>query len=292
MKNKTILFLLLSLFMLAGCKKKNLKNPKDYYKGELTILTDDSFKSVVTALGDAYMAAYPESKISVKTMKEDLGFLELLHKKAKLIVMSRELNKEEVEAYKNVTQLEYNPAKFAADAVVFVVPANSSLTSISVDDIKNGLVSDSKKFIFDGTNSGNLNFVAQKIGKKPADLHFNVISGNENVVKQIGQYPDKIGVISLNTISRPYGKEAEELRKMVKILPVISNGKSYDPLNTTTLRTLQYPFTRIVYFLDNEAGFGIANGFMRYSCTQIGQMVVEKEGLQPFNIYKREVQMR
>lgn len=289
--NKKWLFLFFCVLLVVGCKKKNLKNPQDYYKGELTVLTDDSFKSVVTALGDAYMAAYPESRINVKTMKEDFGFLELLHKKAKLVVMSRELNKDEIEAYKKVTKLDFNPAKFAADAVVFVVPVNSSLTSISVDQIKQGLASDSKPFIFDGTNSGNLNFIAQKLNKKPADLKFNIISGNENVIKEIGKYSDKIGVVSLNTISRPYGKEAEELRKMVKVLPIISNGKSYNPMDTQSLRTLQYPFTRIVYFLVNEPGFQLANGFMRYSCTQIGQMVVEKEGLQPFNIYKREVQM-
>ena len=42
----------------------------------------------------------------------------------------------------------------------------------------------------------------------------------------------------------------------------------------------------------NEGNFNIANGFIRFSCTHLGQKIVQKEGLQPYNIYKREVQMR
>ena len=59
-----------------------------------------------------------------------------------------------------------------------------------------------------------------------------------------------------------------------------------------TIRNMKYPFTRILYFLTNEGNFGVGNGFIRFSCTQIGQIVVSNEGLQPYNIFKREVQMR
>lgn len=47
-----------------------------------------------------------------------------------------------------------------------------------------------------------------------------------------------------------------------------------------------------LYFLTNEGHFGLGNGFIRFSCTQKGQIVVSKEGLQPYNIFKREVMMR
>ncbi len=55
---------------------------------------------------------------------------------------------------------------------------------------------------------------------------------------------------------------------------------------------MKYPFVRTVYFLTNENGFGIAKGFLRFSCTQLGQIVVSKEGLQPYFLFSREVQMR
>lgn len=160
-----------------------------------------------------------------------------------------------------------------------------------MEEIQKGLQSDNKEFIFDGANSSNLNFVAQKLKKQPKDLKFSVIPGSKNIIEELNKYPDKIGVIGLNTFSRPYDKESEQLRSMVKILPVEDKGKLYTT-DFENLRKMNYPFTRVLYFLTNEGNFNIANGFIRYSCTQLGQMIVQKEGLQPYNLYRREVQMR
>ena len=290
MKNNFKVIILFVLSIIAVSCKKEDKSPS-YYKGDLTILTDESFKSVTEALADGYMINYPEAHLKVVTRKEDLGFLDLLKGKARVAVMSRDLSPEELKAFKEQVGSKFLPARFAADAVVFIVPKNSTRSSISMDEIQNGLLSDKKEFIFDGTNSSNLNYVAQKLKKQPKDLQFSVIPGSENIIEQLNKYPDKIGVIGLNTFSRPYDKTSEKLRDMVKILPVENKGKLYTP-DSAGLREMKYPFTRVLYFLTNEGNFNIANGFFRYSCTQLGQMIVQKEGLQPYNIYKREVQMR
>lgn len=290
MKNSIRFIILFVLgIVITSCKKES--GLASYHKGELTILTDESFKSVTEALAEGYMINYPDTHIKIITKKEDLGFLDLLNDKAKIAVMSRELSTEELKAYKEQVDLEFLPARFAADAVVFIVPKTSSKTSISMEEIQKGLQSEAKEFIFDGTNSSNLNFVAQKLNKEPKNLKFSIISGSQNIIEQLNQYPDKIGVIGLNTFSRPYDKSSEQLREMVKILPVEKNGQLYTP-DFEGLREMKYPFTRILYFLTNEGNFSIANGFIRYSCTQLGQMIVQKEGLQPYNIYRREVQMR
>ncbi|MFN4364192.1 PstS family phosphate ABC transporter substrate-binding protein [Chryseobacterium hispalense] len=290
MRNSIKIIILFFLSIVAvGCKKED-KSPS-YHKGEMTILTDESFKSVTEALAEGYMINYPETKIKVVTKKEDLGFLDLLHDKARIVVMSRDLSPEEIKTYEEQVDLKFLPAKFAADAVIFVVPKNSPKESISMQEIEQGMQSDDKKFIFDGTNASNLNFVAQKLKKQPKDLKFSIIPGNKDIIEELNKYPDKIGVIGLNTFSRPYDKESEKLRDMVKILPVEYKGKLYNT-DFENLRKMNYPFTRVLYFLTNEGNFNIANGFIRYSCTQLGQMIVQKEGLQQYNLYRREVQMR
>lgn len=290
MKNSCKALMLGVLSIIAvGCKKEE-KSPS-YHKGDLTILADESFKSVTEALAEGYMINYPDTHIKVVTKKEDLGFIDLLNDKARIAVMSRDLSPEEKKTYEEQVDLKFLPAKFAADAVIFVVPKDSPKESISMDEIRNGLESDNKDFIFDGTNSSNLNFVAQKLKKQPKDLKFSIIPGNQNIIEELGKYPGKIGVIGLNTFSRPYDKTSQKLREMVKVLPIQDKGILYTA-DSEGMREMKYPFTRVLYFLTNEGNFNIANGFIRYSCTQLGQMIVEKEGLQPYNLYKREVQMR
>lgn len=287
---KKIFFLIIASFALIySCSKdKDIDNPN---KGEITIEADESFKSVTEALVERYTALNPKTKINLVIKKEDLGLLDLLDKKARVIVMSRELSTKEKEAYDKKIDLPWKPAKFAADAVLFVVPKDSPLESISMEEIYAELNSDKKRLIFDGVNSSNLNFIAQKFKKDPSELKFSIINGNENVAEQLKNYPEKIGVISYNTISRPFGKEAEKLRSELKVLKVVKNSKAYDVSNEN-LKDMTYPFTRVLYFLSNEAYYGLGNGFIRFSCQQLGQIVVEKEGLQPYNIFKREVRMK
>jgi ABC-type phosphate transport system substrate-binding protein len=124
MKNSIKLIMLFFVSIVAvGCKKED-KSPS-YHKGEMTILTDESFKSVTEALAEGYMINYPETKIKVTTKKEDLGFIDLLNNKVRIAVMSRDLTPEEIKEYEKQIELKFLPAKFAADAVIFVVPKDS-----------------------------------------------------------------------------------------------------------------------------------------------------------------------
>ncbi len=286
-----ILAALIILFTVWSCKKKPARLVDSPQQGAISMEVDDSFRSVSEALVQRYMALYPKTEINLTYKKEDLAFLDLLEKKVRVIVMSRELSDREKQAFKDKIDMEIQPAPFAADAVVFIVPKNSPRESISVEEIRQLLQSPEKPIIFDGTNSSNLNFVAQKLKTSPEALQYSIISGNSNIANQLEDFPNKIGTVSLNTLSRPYNAEAQKLRDAVKILPVTEGNKSYQPA-VQNLASMSYPFTRVLYFLTNERYFGLGNGFIRFSCTQLGQIVVAKEGLQPYNIFRREVQMR
>ena len=290
MKNKFQVILLCLFALFVSCKKTG-KVVDDPQQGAITIAADESFKSVAEALTERYMALNPNTRINLVIKKEDLAFLDLLENKVRVIVMSRELSEAEKKAYKDRIDMDLLPGRFGADAVVFVVSKNSSRESISIDEIKDELNSDHKSIIFDGTNSSNLNFVAQKLNVKPSELKFSIINGNKNIIEEINKHPEKIGAISLNTISRPYDKESQELKNSVKILPVISQQKSLMP-ELANIRNMTYPFTRVLYFITNEGYYGLGNGLIRFSCQQLGQIVIQKEGLQPYYLFKREVQMR
>ena len=290
MNYKYLLTLLVFFTIVTSCKKSG-RIPDDPQQGTITFAADESFRNVSEALSERYMALNPKTKINLIIKKEDLAFMDLLENKVRVIVMSRELNDKEKAAYKSKIDMEMLPAKFAADAVVFVVPKNSTRTSISIDELKAELSSDQKKIIFDGTNSSNLNFVAQKLNTIPNQLKFSIINGNKNLINEMNKFPDKIGVVSLNSISRPYNKESQELKNSIKILPVVEKDQSFEP-TIGNIKGMKYPFTRVLYFLTNESYYGLGNGLIRFSCQQLGQIVVEKEGLQPYYIFKREVQMR
>lgn len=287
---KPLYFILLIALVSCSKKQKEVKD-NDYHRGKLTLVTDDSFRSLAEAIADAYEINYPDTEVDVKVQKEDLAFLGLLKGENQLVLMSKILSDQEKAEYERVTSLDYKPAPIAADAVVFIVDKGSAINSISEQQILKELKSERKRLIFDGSNSGNLNFVASHFDLKPKDLSYATLGSNDSVVSQLGKFPDNIGVIGLNTISRPYDKQAQNLRNAVKILTVEKDGIEFKP-EGSSIGSMKYPFTRVIYLLANERSFGIANGVMRFASSQKGQIVASKEGLQPYYLIPREVQMR
>src|SRR5690606_35753084 len=101
---KISIYIIALLVFLFSCSEKAEPAPENYHQGEVTILTDESFRSVTEALADGYMIHYPNTQVKVETRKEDVGFMDLLQGKAKVAVMSCELSEEEIKEYERVTE--------------------------------------------------------------------------------------------------------------------------------------------------------------------------------------------
>ena len=49
-------------------------------------------------------------------------------------------------------------------------------------------------------------------------MQYSSLKSNEEIIENLTKFPGHIGVISLNTISRPYDEKAKELRSKLKYL--------------------------------------------------------------------------
>ncbi|KQT15341.1 phosphate ABC transporter substrate-binding protein [Chryseobacterium sp. Leaf404] len=274
--------------MSVSCSKDTTDSPQT---GAITVIADESFENVTRVLKDRYMLFYPKTKINLEIKKENVALQDLLKGNARVIVLSRDLTSDEKKAFKQKFNSDIEPARFAADGLVFIVSKESALKSISVDEVKRRLQDGKNTLIFDGSNSANTSFVAKRLGISPNDLKYSSLSSNEDIIAQINKYPNSIGVIGYNAISRPHNTEAKKFRESVNILPVINQEGKTVAISPDTMKNNAYPFTRILYFITNEAYFGLGNGFIRFSCSQPGQIIVRKQGLQPFYIIPREVKI-
>lgn len=292
MKTSKILSITFLGLFAFSCKKE--ENPKKetnlYNKGEITLQYDDSYINIAEALSYRYEQTYPETKINLKVSKEDQALEDLLNKKVDIIIMSRDLTEKERKYWNSNIQLPWRPSFFAVDAVCFIVHKNSSKEFITLEEIREMMLSRERKLIFEGVNTSNFNTVIQKLNIKLEETQFYQIQKNENIIKSLEKYPNHIGVISYNTISIPNGKKAMALRENIKILPIKIGNTLISP-GRKTLKSQDYPFSKLLYFLTRESKFGLSNGFIRYSCTSIGQKIVSRQGLQPYFIFPRTVKI-
>jgi phosphate transport system substrate-binding protein len=281
---KKILSLAVATLLLSACKKTEDVGPQ---VGSATILTDEAHHEVVDALTETYQYRYPEVKFKHQTGMEDVILADFLNGKADILSMGRELDAKEKALLKQNLGVDWKPAKFAADAVVFVVNKNDPRESIDVKEIEQGLKTANLKLIADAGNGSNINTLCRYFKMPLSEAKFTVIKGNLPLAKYMTQHPG-VGMISLNSISRPHNEAMKTLRAELKILPVTKQGKSHEA-SLQNLQQNNYPFTKILYFITKEHHFGLCNGFIRFSCTQLGQIVVSKQGIQPYYRYHRQV---
>ena len=106
--NKVIIYFFFAFAFFVSCAKDNTDNPQT---GSITVEADESFENISRVLKDRYMLFYPKTKINLVTKKENVALQDLLHGKARVIVMSRELTDDEKKAFKQRFKAEVEPAR-------------------------------------------------------------------------------------------------------------------------------------------------------------------------------------
>ncbi|HEY4538575.1 MAG TPA: substrate-binding domain-containing protein [Faecalibacter sp.] len=274
-------------------KTKGIEKPLHTY-GKLKVTADPSYENVLKALTSIYTLEYPEVEFEFDYKIEELAIKDLYEGKTNFAVVSKPLTKEQETYLFNKTKILFKSSPIGMDATVFITSVNNPLDSIHLNEIKENVYNENgtMRMVFDYPNSANFNTLNDKLGiTPPKGQSINALKSAENVIDFVQKDQHAIGIIGLNTLSDTDNPKVQEYLKKVKILKVVdAKGNVYAPTNPN-LRNGLYPFYRLIYFLKNEKGFGIAAGFTRFTGSQQGQLIILKENLQPYYLYKREVQL-
>jgi len=290
---KRTLFLRLLAFMclvgagVVSCNYAPQETTNTIKRGNATIAADESLKPIIEAQIQAYKAHYPETTFDVIYVPEQRAINLILQDSVEVIAVTRELNEKEI-AFFDQAKIKYEPAPMALDAVALIVNEGSNLNTITINELKNIFLNKSsgKKLVFDNSNSSNLGFMRRKLNIDNIDnANIFAAEGNAEVFDFIAKNKNAIGVVGNNWISDRDNKRADSLRKGIRILKVVNEsvGKAFDP-SVNNLRDRNYPLERLIYLHTTQSKWGVAKGFIRFSCSQIGQLVVEKMGLIPYYI--------
>ncbi|MGU9937264.1 PstS family phosphate ABC transporter substrate-binding protein [Empedobacter brevis] len=304
---KKISLLSLSAFLIfstINCKDKEKPLTKEEQKtpvkralheyGKLTMTVDPSFKNLAQSLADIYMVDYPDVKIEVKEEIEEKAIKDFYEGEIPLLMVSKPLTKAQQQHLFDKTRINYVSSVIALDATIFITSVDNPVSSITKQDIKENLYHQNPKitFVYDHPNSANYNTVNDKLKLTVGNgTKVTAMGDAEKVIDFLQKDKAAIGIIGLNILSDKGNPKIEEYLKKIKILSIVDDkGNAVQP-TIPNLKYGVYPFYREIYLLKNEIGFGIGAGYSRFAGSQRGQKIVTRESLQPYFIYKREVQI-
>lgn len=302
--NKMMFFanLVLSIFVLSACNHP--QNPLAYQsethsRGKAVVYIEEAFKPLFTTGISTFEGQYPKAKIIPKYLTENEIVQAMYDRKAKTIVISRDLDEKEKNYLRSI-KIELRSEKIAVDAIALIVHPSNKDTLITVDELKALLTGKNTrwnatgneiKVVYDKPNSANFNYLTKLCGNQANNKAIFAAKSNEEVINFVKKNPNAMGIIGLNWISDDDDFDTKDFLKGIKVMGVAKkkNTTYFQPYNGF-MYTQEYPLTRDIWMINKGRRSGLHSGFVLFMKNDIGQTIIQQAGLVPANSPVRLIQ--
>jgi phosphate transport system substrate-binding protein len=298
LKYSKIAGLVVFVFLFAMCnqKSKNESDKETILKGSMDITVDETIKPIVDDQVAVFEGTYYGAKINVKPKSEAELINDLLNQKAKVVVTTRDLTKEELAKFEK-SKINPRVTPFASDAIAFISNKGNNDTLIAlktVIDFMQGKPDPRiKGLVFDNPNSSTVRYMKElaKVKDIPAKGVFS-FKTNDEVIKFVSENDGMIGVVGVNWLSQPSANMADVVKK-INVLSVkgLNSNQYYSPTQND-LAEVKYPLARDLFIINCQGYSGLGMGFASFIAGDIGQRIVLKSGLLPIRTPGRKLKIR
>jgi len=296
--NNIGLVIALSVFtLLTGCN--NQSAPEDTpTTGQLTISVDETYKPLINSEIDTFESIYKFAKITANYKSETEAFTDLMNDSVRMIVVSRNLNKEELKQFEE-WEIVPKITKIAYDAIAIIGSKNLKDTVLTLSDINDLLNADKSpktrknlKVVFDNNNSSTISYLKNQLGIKEFSPNCYALNSNKAVLDYVAKEKNIIGIIGVNWISDLDDSINISFLKNIKVFEITNNENS-EPFKPYQAYIAQknYPLCREVFIISKEAYTGLGTGFNAFVASERGQRIVLKFGLVPATMPVRLVEI-
>jgi phosphate transport system substrate-binding protein len=310
-------FLIALLLIFSGCEPKNGgKNGSDelqetVIQGEITIVVDESFESVMNSMIDTYENLYPKSHIKPVYLPGELAIQEMLNSDSiRLVITTRVLTEKETEILKE-QRTSPKTNTIAKDAIALIInPQNqdSLLTRAQLTAILTGTLTNWKEInpespldkislVFDNAASSTARFLKDSLldGSEITGSAFAANSYPE-IFDFVSKTPGALGVIGIAWISDHDDLRMTGFKRSVRVAALETRQPCSfeDPFLQPYQGYMKddcYLLTREVYAILRETKVGLGTGFVSYMASDNGQRIFLKSGLVPAYGVPRLIQL-
>lgn len=304
--NSTLKYLCCLLLIVSSCAQKKssdeVKQESRYkkYKGELKVGADDGLESILKQQKEVfdYFNDSVQTTISYKTEKE--LFDDFKSRKATLLLLSRELEKSEVNDLKNLDTIYIRQLPVAYDAVALIGGINFDESDLDLDllkkyfDPKNSSAS-YPKLVFENQNASTVRFVLDKLGyKEKVSPNVYALQSAQEVVDYVSKNKNVIGFVPFNLVSDADDDRVKGILERVKILSLRAKNKEGETVkvsaNQSDIADGIYPLIRTVNTVTrNTYADNLDLLFVSFLAKEKGAKIFLKAGLVPVVIPEREI---
>lgn len=301
--------LFLSLVVIAACSGKKGSPEETPTTGTTTVYVDETFLPIITEQEEVFESIYAQADVTTKARPEALVLDALIKDSARAAIITRELNKNELDYFKS-KKIFPQQLKIASDAVAIIINNNNTDSLYSLEALKRVFSGDAEQWsdifpdsklgkiqvVFDNQYSSTLRVIRDSVCDGQAlSGNISAVKSNKDVIDYVKKHKNALGLIGVNWISNSKDSSALSFLKDVTVAYVSRDAEpdienSYQPFQAYIAMNL-YPITRNMYFINCGPYAGLAKGFMSFMASQRGQKIIQKAGLLPATMPLRIVKV-
>jgi phosphate transport system substrate-binding protein len=287
----------LFVFIFFNCKKNESKDTSEetILKGKATIYVDETITPIMEDQVMVFESKY-DAKFTLISKSETEILNSLFKKEAKIAVIARNLTKKELNIFEQ-SKIVPKITKFAIDGIAFVTNKSSNDTLIALKDVigfmKGERSSKIKGLVFDNPNSSTVSYMNNLAGTNGlAAKDVYTFKTNNEVLKFVSENDGMIGVVGVNWLSQPVASMNSVIDN-VNVLNVKGlDREGYYAPSQNNFAEGTYPLLRELYIVNCQGSTGLGMGIASFMAGDIGQRIVLKSGLLPYQIPTRKLNIR
>jgi len=289
--NGLLSWLVLSVMLTCGlsCGEAGESNQESTTRGKINISVDEAFKPIIDSQITVFEALYPNAKVNVQYKPEAECLRDLAHDSIRMVIVTRELNREETDHYKK--SLGYVPAMglLAYDAVTVIANNKSKDSIFSMTDLRSilsGTWKSDVKVVMDGLSATSTVRYAVDSVLKGQPLGKNVMAAKNSlgVIDYVSNNVDAIGFIGVSWIGNPEDTASLSFLQKVNIASVqcgICTNETYVKPYQANIAMKRYPMVRGLHYIVKENFRGVGSGFLNFLQYERGQLIFRRAYLWP-----------
>ncbi len=286
--------LLTGILLFAACKNEPAKKEQNPETNKtLHISVDESFEPVITEQIKVFESSYPDVKVIAEYKPESDCIRDLEKDSTKVVIISRELTRDETQYFDKKIQYKPEFARLAKDAVAVVVNAKNADSVFTMNDLKQLLSGNGNKKMhvaIDGNRAtSTVRYLKDSVLNGAAfGKNITGAKNSEDLINYIANTENAIGFVGISWITDPQTTQQEQAVAKVRTALIECNkncdkGEFAKP-SQQTITFNQYPLVRGLYYVLKENYAGLGSRFVFFLSTERGQLIFKRALLVPVRI--------
>jgi phosphate transport system substrate-binding protein len=285
-------FLIAALLFFTACSNDRSVNKKqnDTASKTLRISIDESFQPIMAEQIKVFESAYPDAKVVAEFKPEAECLRDLQKDSTKIVIISRELTRDETSFFDKTIGFRPEFAQLAEDAVAVIINVQSADSTFTVNDLKQLLAGKSSNklnvAIEGNTATSTVRYLKDSVlGGVGFGKNVTGAKNSEELINYIATTPQAIGFVGVSWITDPQTPQQEQSVAKVK-MALLECKKNCDTgtfakPSQQTITFGQYPLVRGLYYVLKENYAGVGSRFVQFLSTERGQLIFRRALLVP-----------